>query len=213
MKIEITKELLIVCLCAFVLAHCSIRNGWTAQQDTIPDIIRSTSPDEPDMHGTIYVLWHKVPLAGIRHYCLNENEGSCSIVLDDICHIFAPDTRFGLAYVGRAFVDCTYQRRTTARPFERTAFLTPEELKKSVSKVHYWYARRLETIETVCNMRANACFHNLSNNTVLIVIPVPKSVTNLITIGHEIKHVSDGMWHDSDGVPHPGVFVHDGRGK
>lgn len=212
MKIEITKELFVVCLfaLALVLVHCSLRDARGAQ-DTIPDIVRSTLPAEPDVHGSIYVKWHKVPLANMRHYCLNEQDVSCSIVIEDICHIFAPDTRFGLMYIGRAFVDCTYKRQTTARPFERTAFITPSELKKSLTTVRYWYAGNIETIETACNMRANACFHTISNDLVLIIVPVPKSVTNLITIGHEIKHVSDGLWHSSDGVPYPGVFIHDGK--
>jgi hypothetical protein len=113
----------------------------------------------------------------------------------------------GLMYVGRAFVQCTLEERTTARPFTRTFF--PWVDKQQLDVVHYWYARREETIDAVCRVRANACFQYLTKGSILIVIPVPKTITNLATIGHEIKHVVDGLWHSAEGEPYPGVFIHD----
>lgn len=152
-----------------------------------------------DMHGTMNLAWIKLTPAVVETFCKDDNVATCSTFDEktNTCYILSPDKKGLLTDIGYEFMSCVRDKK-------QSDVLIPLNVTPVAMK--YWFTKPW-IIDDVCKTGdSNACVISTQN---LIVAPLPRREVEYTTVGHEIKHLFDGWWHDQKGYTYTDAFQHD----
>lgn len=168
--------------------------------------------------GTVDFIWHKKSRGELADVCINPGAASCSVIADNVCHIYAPDNQESFKYLGREFYSCAHGKSASAKVALAGDRMTVNYEFLPFSSTDSACIRATNTNITLpFRIRGSAggrdrsswktgCWVEERN---LIIALQPDDIGLAETIGHELKHKVDGLWHQGPlATPRPGVFIH-----
>ena len=176
----------------------------------------------------ISVAWKKLSVEDAHAVCLEHGRASCSIMVNQVCYIYAPDVRSLQYLFGRSFMECLNGETTAKSPaldapvetfhYMLTKWDDVDPICSIAETEHMQYRfitdsfsinRRNEGVGSKSGSWIRGCMLQGEDKQKYLVMPIPTNnvLEDLDTVGHEIKHVFDGSWHDKFGQSKPGVFL------
>lgn len=175
----------------------------------------------------ITIAWQKTPFNEVQKYCINHGAAACSIVVDNVCHIFAPDMLQLQYLLGRSFIECitgvtTAKAATVGAPMQTFNYKQVDrhdtnqacKLSKLGEQMHFItddYSINQHVIGDGGTTLGCIMYGTDMRKYIIVpkIVDFEQDFDQKRTTGHEIKHVFDGYWHTNEGVAKPGVFANE----
>ena len=167
--------------------------------------------------GAVSFIWHKTARVDLIDICANPGAASCSITVDNVCHIYAPDNEQSFPYLGREFYACANQKANTAKRGSPGEVMTVNYILVAFRDSDHTCIR-YTNYNTSLPFRVRGASQGRNRNTWktgcwveernLIIALFPNELGLASTLGHELKHKVDGLWHGSKGEVRQGAFKH-----